>query len=638
MEQKEQDIHSILKKYWGYDKFRPQQKEIILSILHAHDTLALLPTGGGKSICFQVPGLALGGTCLVISPLIALMNDQVQNLRNKGISAVAITSAMNYREIEIALNNAALGHVQFLYISPERLESEKFRQQISYLPITLIAVDEAHCISQWGYDFRPSYLRIAEIRTYFPSVKIIAVTASATRDAIADIQTQLQFTHQNVFRQSFERKNLRYVVQYEENKPERLLRIIQNIGGSGVVYVRNRRKTEEFSRFLNSKNISAGFYHAGIPSQDRAGIQQDWINNKTQVIVATNAFGMGIDKPDVRFVVHLDLPDSLEAYFQEAGRGGRDLKPAYAIALYSKTDTQSLRDNFAESFPDKDTIRQCYQAIYNYYQIPVESGEGLSVNVDLAEICRNYNLKQISLYNSIKFLEKEGYLALFDGGFEPSKVLVLYGKEDIYHFQVKFKNYELLIKTLLRSYGGIFEQYAPVNEKDIAFRIKAPIDLTIKQLQALDTQGVISYIPQTSLPKLVLLQNRLNLKWNELSFKHYATLKEKSLARLESVIHYVEEKNICRSRLLLSYFNETEFQDCGYCDVCVEKNKAGFNEDNLKQKITWALEQRSFTLDELAAILSKYPQKLVLETISTMIDEDLVVINENKSLSLGNVR
>lgn len=634
LEQKEQDIQAILKKYWGYDHFRPLQKDIILSVLNRHDTLALLPTGGGKSLCFQVPGLALGGTCLVVSPLIALMNDQVQNLKSKGISAVAITSAMNSREIDIALSNAAMGHVQFLYVSPERLESEKFRQQISYLPITLIAVDEAHCISQWGHDFRPSYRRIAEIRVYFPNVNIIAVTASATKEAIADIQVQLQFTKQQVFRQSFERKNLRYVVQFEENKPERLLKIIHNIGGSGVVYVRNRKKTEEFSKFLNGQKISAGFYHAGLNAKDRAETQQKWIDNRTQLIVATNAFGMGIDKPDVRFVVHLDLPDSLEAYFQEAGRAGRDLKPAYAVALYSKTDVQSLRDNFEDSFPDKEVIRQCYQAIYNYFQVPVESGEGLAVNVDINEICRNYNLKPTDFYNAVKFLEKEGYLSFFDAGFEPSKVMVIANKEDLYNFQVKFKNYEPLIKTMLRSYGGLFEQYTPINEKDLAYRCKLPESEAIAQLKNLEKQGVIVYVPQSSLPKLVFLQNRLNLKQDELSFKHYAMLKEKSLARINSVIAYVEETQVCRSRLLLSYFNETEYQDCGYCDVCVERNKGSADKEPVREKIILALKQRAFTLDELAKALPKYPHKVLMDALNAMIEDNTVSIDKNKSLSL----
>lgn len=635
MDQKEQNIHAILKKYWGYDKFRPLQKEIILSVLNQHDTLALLPTGGGKSICFQIPALAIGGTCLVVSPLIALMNDQVKNLKQKGISAVAITSSMNYREIDIALSNAALGHVEFLYVSPERLQSEKFRQQISHLPITLIAVDEAHCISQWGYDFRPSYLQVVEIREYFPQIQVIAVTASATHEVVQDIQAKLHFKKTQVFRQSFERKNLRYVVQFEENKSDRLLKIIKNIGGSGVIYVRNRKKTEEFSRFLNQKKISAGFYHAGLSAEDRSTIQQNWIENKTQVIVATNAFGMGIDKPDVRFVVHLDLPDSLEAYFQEAGRGGRDLKPAYAIALYNLSDVAALEENFENSFPEKEIIRQTYQAIHNYYQIPVESGEGLSVNFDINEVSRNYNIKQVTLYNAIKFLEKEGYWSFFDAGFEPSKVMITARKEDVYNYQIKFKNYESILKTMLRSYGGIFEQYVPIHEKDLAFRSKLSLDETKRQLDYLHSQSIISFIPQSSLPKLVFLQNRLNLKHDELSFKYYTILKEKSRTRLNSVIQYVEERQICRSRLLLAYFNETDFNDCGYCDVCLEKHKQLSSSEQIELYILQTIQQKQVNIDDLAKILERYPTKQVVEIVNQMIDHNKIFINDLKILSLN---
>ncbi|MGZ4042304.1 MAG: RecQ family ATP-dependent DNA helicase, partial [Bacteroidia bacterium] len=407
-----QDIQQILKKYWGYDSFRPLQEEIIASVLEGADTLALLPTGGGKSLCFQVPGILIGGTCLVISPLIALMNDQVQNLKKRGISAVAITSAMNFNEIEIALNNAALGHVQFLYVSPERLQNDEFKKKLSYLPITLIAVDEAHCISQWGYDFRPSYMKIAELRSYFDKITFIALTASATKPVVEDIQVRLEFKNQKVFRQSFARKNLRYVVQEEENKINRLLKLIVSIGGSGIVYVRNRKKTEELSRVLKANNVSAMAYHAGLKYDDRNSIQQQWIENKVQVICATNAFGMGIDKPDVRFVVHLDLPETMEAYFQEAGRCGRDGKTAYAAIFFSKADQLRLQENFKFAFPEITYIRQTYQAICNYYQVAVSSGQGWSFEFDIDKVCNSYNLQPVLVYNSIKFLEKDNYLAL----------------------------------------------------------------------------------------------------------------------------------------------------------------------------------------------------------------------------------
>ncbi len=630
-----EDIYFYLKKHWGYDSFRPLQEDIIQSILSNKDTLALLPTGGGKSICFQIPGLVIGGTCLVVSPLIALMNDQVQNLKNKGISAVAITSSMNLKEIDIALNNAAYGHVQFLYVSPERIENETFRQRLSYLPIGLIAIDEAHCISQWGYDFRPSYLKIAELREYFPSVNIIAVTASATKEVVEDIQLKLEFKNPKVFRQSFERKNIRYVVQLEENKYERLLKVIHNIGGSGIIYVRNRKKTEEIAKWLFQNKISASFYHAGINPNDRATIQQNWIENKSQVIVATNAFGMGIDKPDVRFVVHLDLPESLEAYFQEAGRAGRDEKTAYAILLCNNYDVFSLKEQYEEKTPSIDEIKQSYQAIYNFYQIPVESGEGLSVSFDINEVTRNYNLKPVTLYNSIKCLEKEGYFSFLDSGYEPSKVMMKMNKDDLYNYQIKFPKYESVIKVLLRSYGGLYEQYVHIKEKDVAYRAKISEHELDMQLDNLNTQGVISFIPQTTLPKLIFLQNRINLKFENIKLFNYPILKEKALTRINSVVNYVTEKNICRSRLLLSYFNETDFKDCQYCDVCIEKYKRNLEtEDGLIENIKIELSHQSFQLSELIRKFQSVNSKRLNDLVNKLIDDDVLYIDSEKNIHL----
>ena len=630
----QQDSYLYLKKHWGYDSFRPLQLDIIKSAL-SNDTLALLPTGGGKSICFQIPGLVIGGTCLVVSPLIALMNDQVQNLKSRGISAVAITSSMSVKEIDIALNNAAYGHVQFLYVSPERIENETFRQRLSYLPIGLIAIDEAHCISQWGYDFRPSYLKIAELREYFPNVNMIALTASATKEVVEDIQVKLNFKKQSVFRQSFERKNIRYVVQIEENKFERLLKVIHNIGGSGIVYVRNRKKTEEISKWLIQNKILASFYHAGIHSNERANIQKNWIENKSQVIVATNAFGMGIDKPDVRFVVHLDLPESLEAYFQEAGRAGRDGNAAYAILLCNNFDVVSLKEQFEQKTPSIDEIKQSYQAIYNFYQVPVESGEGLSVSFDMDEVTRNYNLKPITLFNSIKCLEKEGYFSYLDSGYEPSKVMMVMGKDDLYNFQIKFPKYEPLIKVLLRSYGGLYEQYSHIKEKDVAYRAKISEHELNLQLDNLHKQGVISFIPQTTLPKLIFLQNRLNLKFESIRFINYPILKEKALTRITSVVDYVTEKQICRSRLLLSYFNETDFNDCQYCDVCVEKYKRNLETDEgLIENIMAELNTNGIGLKELIGKLPTINSSRVHAIINKLIDDGILTIDLDKNIQI----
>ena len=623
----QKDVYATLKKYWGYDSFRPLQEEIIASVLDGVDTLALLPTGGGKSLCFQIPGLLSGGTTLVVSPLIALMNDQVQNLRKRGISAVAISAAMSFKEIDIALNNAALGHVQFLYVSPERLQNEDFRQKCSYLPITLLAVDEAHCISQWGYDFRPSYLSIAELRDYFPDVTVVALTASATQPVVDDIRTQLKFEKGVVLRQSFKRANLRYVVQQEENKAERLLKLIRNLGGSGVVYVRNRKKTEEIAQFLKRQGISALPYHAGLNYDKRQSIQQQWIENKIQVICATNAFGMGIDKPDVRFVVHLDLPESLEAYFQEAGRGGRDGKVAYATLFYTGADQQRLLDHFAASYPEPDTIRQTYQAICNYYQIAVGAGQGTSVEFEIDKICSNYHLQPVTVYNSIKFLEKENFVSLLDAGFEPSKVMLLAGKEQLYEFQLQFPRYEPLLKTLLRSYGGLFEGYVYINEKDLAYRVKLSAPLVSDYLGKLNESGILSYVPQTVLPRLVFTSNRVPSKFLDFDPKHYHLLKENHKKRIDAVLDYTNNNQICRQVQLLMYFYESDITNCGFCDVCISKKHSDL--ESIKQRITGLLMKTTLGLRDLEGRLSSINNEHWIKALNELIDDGVVYEKES---------
>ncbi len=617
-----QNIHHLLKKHWGFDQFRGLQEDIILSILNKNDTLGLMPTGSGKSICFQIPSLVLGGTTLVISPLIALMNDQVQNLKKKGFSAISISAAMHYNEIDVAMNNAALGHVQFMYISPERLQNENFRQKLSYLPINLIAVDEAHCISQWGYDFRPSYLKIAELRSYFQDVNIIALTASATKVVADDIQNQLAFKNQKVFRQSFVRNDLRYVVQYEENKIIRLQKLISNIGGSGIIYVRNRKKTEDLALFLKKNKISSLAYHAGLKFEDRQNIQDQWIENKIQVIVATNAFGMGIDKPDVKFVVHLDLPESLEAYFQEAGRAGRDGKFAYSTIFYTKADQQRLLDNFKFAFPDLDYIKQTYQAICNYFQIAVGSGQGFSVEFDIEKLCNSYNLSPLLVYNSIKFLEKENYISYLDGGYEPSKIMFLSSKEELYLFQIRFPKYELLIKTLLRSYGGLFENYGNIKEKDLAFRTKTNVQLVKENLEYLDKQQILSFIPQSSLPKLFFNQDRINGKYLEFNPNNYYHLKQRYSERIQSVIDYTENDKLCRQVQLLMYFNEIDYSNCGHCDVCINNRQKDL--EKIKQQIIQVLTNNLYSLEQLNSHMKNLNSVSWIKIFNEMIDDGII--------------
>ena len=621
-----QNIHHLLKKHWGFDQFRGLQEDIILSILNKNDTLGLMPTGSGKSICFQIPSLVLGGTTLVISPLIALMNDQVQNLKKKGFSAISISAAMHYNEIDVALNNAALGHVQFMYISPERLQNENFRQKLSYLPINLIAVDEAHCISQWGYDFRPSYLKIAELRSYFQDVNIIALTASATKVVADDIQNQLAFKNQKVFRQSFVRNDLRYVVQYEENKIIRLQKLISNIGGSGIIYVRNRKKTEDLALFLKKNKISSLAYHAGLKFEDRQNIQDQWIENKIQVIVATNAFGMGIDKPDVKFVVHLDLPESLEAYFQEAGRAGRDGKFAYSTIFYTKADQQRLLDNFKFAFPDLDYIKQTYQAICNYFQIAVGSGQGFSVEFDIDKLCNSYNLSPLLVYNSIKFLEKENYISYLDGGYESSKIMFLSSKEELYLFQIRFPKYELLIKTLLRSYGGLFENYGNIKEKDLAFRTKTNVQLVKENLEYLDKQQILSFIPQSSLPKLFFNQDRINGKYLEFNPNNYYHLKQRYSERIQSVIDYTENDKLCRQVQLLMYFNEIDYSNCGHCDVCINNRQKDL--EKIKQQIIQVLTHNLYSLEQLNFHMKNLNSVSWIKIFNEMIDDGIIKSSE----------
>ncbi len=627
-------IRELLKKYWGYDNFRPLQEEIILTVISKKNSIALLPTGGGKSICFQLPGLFFGGTTLVVSPLIALMHDQVQNLKKRGISAVAISSAMNQREIEIALNNAALGHVQFLYVSPERLENENFRKQLACLPITLLAIDEAHCISQWGYDFRPSYLRIAQVKQYFKELPLIAVTASATQHVVEDIIEKLELKNPVIHKQSFARDNLRYVVQLEENKTQRLFKIINNIGGSGIVYVKNRKKTEQISQQLNKLKIKSDFYHAGIKNSLRNEKQQKWIDNKFQVIVATNAFGMGIDKPDVRFVVNMDLPDSLESYFQEAGRAGRDGKTSYAVLLFTKKDEEQLLEHLEFAFPPLETIRNSYNAICNFYQIAMNSGQGLSFEFNIDEIAKAYKLSPVLFYNSIKLLEKENYLSLLDAGYEPGKCLMLMGKEDLYNYEIKFPKYELLLKTLMRSYGGILEDYVSINEKELAYRVKNTAAFVTETLEFLHKQQVLSYIKQTELPKIIFLQDRVNSKFIELDNKHYKFLKERYKEKINAVISYANQNTICRQVVLLNYFDELSGNKCGYCDVCL-RDKNNIKDPRIIKKILSVVNEGAINIETLKEKMIKFNDEKWMHMLNELIDNGTLSIDKKKNIKLA---
>lgn len=630
-------IHQILKKYWGYDNFRPLQEDIIVSTLNKKDTLALLPTGGGKSICFQVPALAMEGICLVVSPLIALMKDQVENLQKKGIRAIAITSAMSFKEIDIALENAIYGNFKFLYISPERLQNEIFLARLSKMKVSLLAIDEAHCISQWGYDFRPSYLRIAEIREKLPDVPVLALTATATPDVVKDIQHKLLFKQENVLQKSFERKNLAYMILYEEDKLNRLLTICRKVQGTGIVYARNRKKTQELAIFLRKNNICADFYHAGLSALERNKKQEDWIYNRTRIMVATNAFGMGIDKPDVRFVVHLDLPDNLEAYFQEAGRGGRDEKKAYGILLYSQNDRIELERNFEKSFPTIKEIRNTYQAICNFFQLAIGAGEGVSFDFDIHDFCMRYNLSPLTVFNSLKFLEREGYIATSESVYHSSKIHIKVNKEDLYKFEVANRTYEPIIKLILRSYGGLFDYYVPINEQEIAKRLKTDKKSVILQLNTLKKLDIIDYIESTELPKITFLQERKDASKLNISPENYTFLKERAKKRIEWVLHYAESRHLCRSRILLSYFGENNAIDCGQCDVCIEKKKIGLSNeqfDKIYNDLIQLLNKTNVTPSELKEKLSSYSEKDYLKILQYMIEQSQIKLNSEGKYQL----
>ncbi len=622
-------IHQILNQYWGFNKFRPLQEEIIQSVLDGRDTLALMPTGGGKSACFQVPSLLRPGICIVVSPLIALMKDQVENLKEKGIKAIAIISGMGKREVDIALDNCIYGDIKFLYLSPERLLSELVRERIRHMNVNLIAIDEAHCISAWGYDFRPPYLHISQLRELHPRVPVLALTATATEDVALDIQAKLQFRNGVLFRKSFERKNLSYLVYDEENKMRKLFSIARNVKGSGIVYVRNRRETQEISRLLNIEGISAEFYHAGLEGPLRMKKQAAWKTSQVRVMVATNAFGMGIDKPDVRFVVHLDLPESLEAYYQEAGRAGRDEKKAFTVLLYNDSDKSRLIKKLEQSYPSVDEIRKVYHHLGNYFQLAHGAGEGLSLEFDIADFCNRFKLDAIKTLHALKFLEHDEYIAVGETVFLPSRVQVLSSPEDIYRFQVEQPAYDQFLKILLRSYGGIFDYFVGIKETDLAKRQGLGRAEVVRILQKLHSMEIINYIPQTDKPHLTFIKQRLDNQHLSINAKYLAERYHINKLQIESVISYAETFK-CRSQQLLHYFNETHAPECGVCDVCLQKKKERKKEnmtDEIIKEILVSLSNSSLQLDHLINSIRSGSDKEKLNVVRMLLDAGKIKTN-----------
>lgn len=627
---------SILKQYWGYTSFRTLQEEIILSVLEGHDTVALLPTGGGKSLCYQVPAMLKEGLCIVVSPLIALMKDQVQALVSKGIKAVGVFHGMSKMELDIAIDNCVYGDTKFLYLSPERLVTDLLRSRLPKMKVSLLAVDEAHCISQWGHDFRPPYLRIAEIRDLIPGTPIVALTATATPRVVKDIQENLEFRNQKVFQKSYERKNLAYIVFNEEDKLKRLLKICRNVKGTGIVYVRNRRKTREIADFLKKNFIAADFYHAGMSIPERDIRQKDWMKERIRVMVATNAFGMGIDKANVRFVVHMDLPDCPEAYFQEAGRAGRDGNKAYAVLLYNNSDIIDLERSHRLSFPALHLIKQVYNCLGNYLQLAVGSGKDKTFPFDLFSFSKNYSLDSIVVFNTLRLLEKEGYLALSDAFINPSRLMMLLNKDDLYSFQVAHPAYDKIIKIILRSYSGLFTEFAKINEKQIALRTATSQEYIENILQKLHQMNVLHYIKQNQGPTITLFVERLAAEDIRISPENYQQREHFASERMKAIINYIQSLNKCRSLMLLDYFGEKAEIRCNHCDVCLERNKlevSNYEFDKVMECIKPLLWEKALSLEEILLVNDpSIPEDRILTIIRWMRDNQMIVQDSDGGL------
>lgn len=630
-----QEFLSVLKQYWGYDDFRPLQGDIIRSIASGKDTLGLMPTGGGKSLTFQVPTMAMEGVCIVVTPLIALMKDQVENLKKRGIKASAIFSGMTNAEIATTLDNCVFDAYKFLYVSPERLSTTIFIEKIIQTKVCMIAVDESHCISQWGYDFRPSYLRIADIRELLPDVPVLALTATATPEVVDDIQDKLHFKEKNVFQKSFSRSNLAYVVRTTENKDEQLLNILQKVPGTSVVYVRNRKKTKEVAEFLNSNGISAEHFHAGLKNDTKDERQRRWKDGETRVIVSTNAFGMGIDKPDVRTVVHLDLPDTLEAYFQEAGRAGRDEKKAFGIILYNNSDATKMKKRVADSFPGKDVVAKIYECLGNYFELAVGYGLDKVYAFDITDFCTRFKLPILITYNGLKILQQAGYIELTDEQENSSRVLFVADKEELYKTRVS-TDQDRLIHILLRSYTGLFTEPAYISEDTLAKRLDWTRDKVYDLLIALAKEHIIQYIPRKKTPFLTYIHERVDTHHLALGKEAYDNRRDRYITRIKSVLDYAKEENICRSQILLAYFGEKDTKACGQCDICLRNKENSVSEeefDIIRTAIENELRTQRLTSNALARKLA-FKEFKTLKVVRFMSDNGHLNQDEQMKLYL----
>ncbi len=625
----------ILIKYWGFTSFRPLQEEIIRSVEQGKDTLGLMPTGGGKSMTFQVPAMAKEGTCLVITPLIALMKEQVDRLNRMEIKAMAIHSGMSKEEIDIALDNVIYGDYKFLYVSPERLSTRLFQTRVARMNLSLVAVDEAHCISQWGYDFRPSYLNIAGLRQFIPeTVPFLALTATATPRVAEDIMEKLGFREKNIHRMSFARKNISYLVRTADDKNAYLVSTLNKFRGSGIVYVRSRKRTKEVAAMLLENGISADYYHAGLSDELREKKQFSWSSGEVRVIVATNAFGMGIDKPDVRFVIHWDIPDSIEAYYQESGRAGRDDKPAYAVLLCSDADRSRLADSVRHKFPPVEKIKDVYEALCNFLEIPLGSGKNNVYDFDIGDFVTRYRFPVIEAFNSMSFLQREGYLEFTEEINNPSRVHFITGRDDLYKFQVANESFDGFIKLLLRSYTGMFSDYVAVNEDQLARKAGITRDAVYHFLVKLSSMNIVNYIPGKKTALVILTEERLDRKSLYISPENYLHVKEKYISRLEKMIEYTETKTRCRAVTLLDYFGETSDR-CGKCDVCRERNELELSKyefDLILAEIKSVLATQNPDAEQLTSMIG-FPAENVIRVIRWLLDHNKIISGDDMKLS-----
>ncbi len=628
---------SILQQYWGHRAFRAGQEDIIASVLAGHDTLALLPTGGGKSICFQVPALILEGVCIVITPLIALMKDQVEQLRQREILAVAIHSGMSRSQIDMLLDNCVHGQVKFLYVSPERLQTEIFIERVKRMKVGLIAVDEAHCISQWGYDFRPPYLKITALRELKPEVPVIALTATATHVVSEDIMDKLAFRKQaGVFRKSFARDNLSFVMRKTEARDKKLLEVLQKVKGSAIIYVRSRKATQEIAAWLLKRGISASYYHAGLSFDERAKRQDNWINNHDRVMVATNAFGMGIDKPDVRLVVHLDVPENLEAYYQEAGRAGRDGTHSFATILFQDADLVNLQIKTEQSHPSPDVLKKIYQALANYYQLAAGSGAGESYDFDLLEFSERFKLHQQEVYVALKKLEEEGLVLFNESFYNPSQLFFAVDKGRLYEFQIANARFDPMIKMLLRLYGGeLFSGFIKISESYLANALKVSVREIVAVLKHLDELKIVSYQPLKDKPQLTFVMARQDAAQLPLNIRRLEERKELALQKVKSIIYFATSTHRCRMQLIQEYFGEDTTRTCGQCDVCIAQRKQDHNLvfEEMRMEILNVLGQGPMSIEELETQIAPTDATVFADTVRDLVDEGALVYDDTWRLS-----